>query len=122
MILKLRNGKILLENNTIPLNINDTIFSFDYELGTNHYTTVLHINGKKYIGLNKILDLDLNTDTVELKVELYDTNNTCMKIYTGTFKYLKLCLLGDNRLVDIYEQLKFLHEQNIMLQEKGDVI
>ena len=48
MILKLRNGKILIEENTIPSDVYNTEVLYDYELGTNHYTTVLTIDGTTY--------------------------------------------------------------------------
>ncbi len=122
MILKLRNNNIIIEDNSIPVDVRKAKIIYDYELGTNHYKTILKINDKVYEGPNPIADLDLKSDTLLLKVELLDTHNRLMRTYTGTYKYIKLCLIGNTKLIDTYEQLKVLQEENTKLKEQGEVI
>ena len=64
----------------------------------------------------------VDTDTVKIKVELLDTHDSVIRVYEGTFKYLKLCLIGEQSVVDIYEELQRLYKENQELKEKGDVI
>lgn len=122
MILKLRNGKILIEENTIPSDVYNTEVLYDYELGTNHYTTVLTIDGTTYTGNNPKINLDLNKDKINFKVELFDSHNKSMRIYTGVYNYLKLCLIGTSNLMDVYKQLEILYNENVKLKEQGEVI
>jgi len=122
MILKLRNGKILIEENSIPSDVRNTEISYDYELGTNHYDIVLHIEDTIYKGVNPKVNLDFNKDTINLQVELFDTHGTSMRKYIGKYKYLKLCLIGTSELMDIYKQLELLYNENVKLKEQGEVI
>lgn len=122
MILKLRNGKILIEENTIPSDVYNTEVLYDYELGTNHYTTVLTIDGNTYTGNNPKINLDLNKSKINFKVELFDSHNKSMRIYTGVYNYLKLCLIGTSNLMDVYKQLEILYNENVKLKEQGEVI
>lgn len=122
MILKLRDGKIIIGDNRIPSETSGTYITYEYELGTNHYDTVLTIEGRLYYGKNPKVQLDFNKPYINLKVELYDTNHKLMRVYTGSYHYLKLCLLGNMNLIDIYNELKLLYNENRELKEKGEVI
>lgn len=122
MILKLRNGKILIENNSIPSDVYNTVIQYDYELGTNHYKTILYIEDAVYEGNAPQINLDYNKTNLNLKVELIDTHDRVVRSYGGTYAYLKLCLLGTPNLIDIFEQLKLLYNENIKLKEQGEVI
>lgn len=122
MILKLRNKTITIEEGGIPAFTAGVSIRYDYELGTNHYKTLLYINDQLYEGMYPLVPLDLDTDTVKIKVELIDTHDSVIRKYEGTFKYLKLCLIGEQSIVDIYEELQRLYKENKELKEKGDVI
>lgn len=122
MILKLRNKKIIIEENSIPSDVHHTPITYDYELGTNHYRTILTIENSTYEGLNPEVNLDYDRNDLNIRVELYDTHSTLMRTYTGTYKYLKLCLIGTDNLMDIYKQLKLLYNENVKLKEQGEVI
>lgn len=122
MILKLRNEKIIIEGTRIPALCVGVPISFDYELGTNHYKTVLTVSDKKYIGVYHVIPLDLLEDEVTFKVELLDTHDTIMRTYTGTFTYIKMCMVGDKKLIDMYEELQKLYKENQELKEKGELI
>lgn len=122
MRLKLRNKTITIENNTIPEHVRRTPIVYDYELGTNHYRTVLTVDTKTYEGVNPIINLDILGDTVYLQVDLYDTNNKLMRTYKAEPKFCKLCLVGTQQLIDVYEELQKLYKENQELKEKGDVI
>jgi hypothetical protein len=122
MILKLRDGKILISNNTIPSETSGTYITFEYELGTNHYDTVLSVNGHMYYGKNPKIELDFEDPLLTFKVDLYDVNKRLMRTYEGTYNYLKLCLIGNNNLIDIHKQLELLYNENEKLKEKGEVI
>ena len=122
MILKLRNNKIIIQDNTIPSYVFGTSVSYDYELGTNHYTPILYIKDDVYTGTNPIVKLDLDTHEVNLRVELQDTHGKCMRVYTGTYTYIKLCLIGTSELMDVYKQLELLYNENVKLKEQGEVI
>ena len=122
MILKLRNGKILIENNTVPSDVHNTIVCYDYELGTNHYKTLLYIEDKVYEGSAVNTQIDYNKPQIEFKVELIDTHNRVVRKYTGTYIYLKLCLIGTSEITDIYKQLELLYNENVKLKEQGEVI
>ena len=122
MTLKLRNGKIYIEDNTTPERADAVHISYDYELGTNHYKTVLTVDGKQYAPSTNILPMYNFTDTVILKVELFDSHDTLMRVYEGTFSFMRLCLIGTKELIDIYDEVQFLQQENKELREKGDVI
>ena len=122
MILKLRNGKILIEENSIPSDVSNTEISYDYELGTNHYGTVLIVNDDVYRGLNPKVNLDLGGNEINLQVKLLDSRKRVIRKYTGTYKYLKLCLIGTSELMDVYKQLELLYNENVKLKEQGEVI
>lgn len=122
MILKLRNGNILVEENAIPSDVSNTCITYDYELGTNHYDTVLTVLGSVYTGSNPCISIDTNANCIEFKVELLDTNERLMRVYTGVYEYKKLCLIGTNELMDVYKQLEILYNENIKLKEQGEVI
>lgn len=123
MILKLRNKRVIIEENTVPDRVNDIQIKYDYELGTNHYKTVLTLNETQfYVGYNPIVSLDTDKSTVIFKVDLYDTHNKLVREYTGTYNYCKLCLVGTSKLMDVYKELKRLSKENKELKEKGEVI
>lgn len=122
MILKLRNKQITIEEGGIPAFTAGVSIRYDYELGTNHYKTLLYINDQLYKGMYPLVPLDLDTDEIKIKVELLDTHDSVIRKYEGTFKYLKLCLIGEQSIVDIYEELQRLYKENQELKEKGDVI
>lgn len=122
MILKLRNGKITIEDNSVPELTRNVCIAYDYELGTNHYTTLLHANNITHVGPVANVALDFETPIINLKVELLDTHNRVVKTYTGSFKYIKMCLIGTSELVNVYKKLQELQEENTRLKEKGEVI
>lgn len=122
MIIQLRNESITIKQNNIPEYINKVFISYDYELGTNHYTPVLYIEDKVFKGNNIDIELDLNVDRVNMKVELLDTHNTIMKVYTGVYTYFKTCTIGDRQHIDLYEEIDRLNEELKKLKEKGDVV
>lgn len=122
MILKLRNKKIIIDNTGTPELVSGVPIVFDYELGTNHYKTRLIVNGTIYRGNNFIVPLDYNTNTLSLTVELLDSRNIVMCTYKGAFSYLKLCLIGDSEIRNLYNEVARLTKENKELKEKGDVI
>lgn len=122
MILKLRNGKIIIEENRIPTLCVGVPISFDYELGTNHYKTILTVLDKKYEGAYNVIPLDILDKEVSFKVELLDTHNTIMRTYTGTFTYMKMCMIGYPNIIDLYNELQRLYKENEELKEKGELI
>lgn len=122
MILKLRNGKIIIEENTIPSDVYNTPISYDYELGTNHYRTILTVEDTVYEGHNPKVNLDYSKPSLSLNVHLLDAHKCIIKSYTGTYKYMKLCLIGSDNLMDIYKQLELLYNENVKLKEQGEVI
>lgn len=122
MILKLRNGKIIIEENTIPSDVYNTSISYDYELGTNHYKTILTVEDTVYEGHNPKVNLDYSKPRLRLNVHLLDAHKRIIKSYTGTYKYMKLCLIGSDNLMDIYKQLELLYNENVKLKEQGEVI
>jgi hypothetical protein len=122
MKLKLRNKKIIIENNKIPEPAQATPIVYDYELGTNHYKTVLTVNTETYEGTNITVNLDILGSTVSLQVDLYDINDRLIRTYKAEPKFCKLCLVGTQQLMDVYEELQKLYKENQELKEKGDVI
>lgn len=122
MILKLRNKKITIENIGTPECTASVPIVFDYELGTNHYKTHTTIMGITYVGSYITVPLDLHTSVLPIMVELLDDHDKVMRRYTGTFSYLKLCLIGTTDIFNIYEQLHQVSKELQELKEKGDVI
>lgn len=122
MILRLRNGLITIKDNGLPTSTKEVHITYDYELGTNHYTTVLYINNRIHKGNVIDIDLDIDGDTLDLKVELLDAHKHVLKEYKGSFSYLKLCLIGTDKIPDMYKKLKELYNENKKLKEKGEVI
>jgi hypothetical protein len=122
MILKLRNGRIIIEESGTPELTSGVRISFDYELGTNHYKTRLTVADTVYDGKYIIAPLDLNSSRVFLKVELLDNRDVVMRSYIGSFTYMKLCLIANDDIVNVYEELQRLTKENKELREKGDVI
>ena len=122
MILQLRSDKIYVRENTVPEYLGAVSIRYDFDLGTNHYRPVLSVNGIVYEDISPTITLDLDTPTVVFKVDLYDSHARVVKTYTGTFNYLKLCLVGTDTLVNILEKAKELYKENIKLKEQGEVI
>ena len=123
MILKLRNGKIILEYNKIPFDVHNIKIDYDYELGTNHYKPLLIIDGKhKYYGNNLSFKYDSQNDTIKLEVNLLDTRNRVVKSYVGEFTYFKTCYISNKEIVDLYKKVEELYNENIKLKEQGEVI
>lgn len=123
MILKLRNEKIFIEKNSVPEHVDNIIVMYDFELGTNHYGVKLTIDDTVvHYGNYLTFKYDSNKPSVNLKVELYDTHDTVMRTYTGTFNYYKTCLIGDDKLIDMHKELERLTILVKELQEKGEVI
>lgn len=122
MILQLRNKKIHLKENTVPSSVDAVTIRYDFELGTNHYKPVLTINSTVYNDIFPTVPLDLNTDKLNIRVDLYDTHGRIMRSYSNTFNYKRLCLIGTDTLVDIYKKLQEVYKENIELKEKGEVI
>lgn len=122
MILKLNNKTIKVFQNNVPDNIHKVDITYEFELGTNHLTPVLEANGKQFIGNNIVIDLDYPQDTINLQVKLLDAYGNIVKLYTGTFLYYKMCVIGDLRFTDIFYELTRLYKENRELREKGEVI
>lgn len=122
MILQLRNKTIHLKENTVPSSVDAVTIRYDFELGTNHYKPVLTINGTIYNEIFPTISLDLNTDRLDIRVDLYDTHGCIMRSYSNNFNYKRLCLIGTDTLVDIYDTLQVVYKENIELKEKGEVI
>lgn len=122
MILKLRNKRIIIEDNQIPEDVYNTHIVYDYELGTNHYKTVLQIENDVYFGNSPKVNLDYNIDEINFNVKLIDVHGRCVREYSGVYRFKKLCLIGIHELMDVYKQLKQLQEENTKLKEQGEVI
>jgi hypothetical protein len=122
MILKLRNNKVIIENSQEPENANKVYISYDYELGTNHLTPKLTINENTYFGNNIYIPIDINTNCIDIKVELLDTRKRVIHRYTNTLQYYKMCAIGDVDTLDIYTRYEKLKKEFEKLKEKGDVI
>lgn len=122
MILQLKDNKINIKKNNIVEYVNRVLLSYEYELGTNHYTPVLYIADKVYKGNNIFVELDLNLDRVNMKVELLDCNNVVMRVYESTYTYFKTCTIGDRQHIDLYEEIERLNNIIKNLEEKGDVV
>ena len=122
MIIQLRNSEIIIKQNNIPEYVNKVFISYDYELGSNHYTPILYIEDKTFVGNNIDIELDLNVDRVNMTVDLIDSHNTVMKRYTGVYTYFKTCTIGDRQHIDLYEEIDRLNEEIRKLKEKGDVV
>lgn len=122
MILKLRNGKIIIDDKGTPELTSGVQVTFDYELGTNHYKTRLTIAGTVYEGTYIIAPLDFDSTKIDIKVELLDPHNVIMRTYTGTFEYMKLCIIDSKDIRNLYSELERLMKENKELREKGDVI
>ena len=122
MILTLRNNKITVHQNAIPESVYSVHIKYEFELGTNHLTPMLYINSKTYRGDNINIPLDYNKPTIYIKVELLDSYNKPVKVYTGTFNYYKTCTIGDSDHVNLYRKITQLEEKITKLEEKGEVI
>ena len=122
MILKLNNKTIKVFQNNVPDNVHKVDITYEFELGTNHLTPVLEVNGKQYIGNNIVIDLDYPHETIKLQVKLLDAYGNLVKLYTGTFLYYKMCVIGDLRFTDVFSELTRLYKENRELREKGEVI
>ena len=122
MILQLKDNKINIKKNNIVEYVNRVLLSYEYELGTNHYTPVLYIADKVYRGNNIFVELDLNLDRVNMKVELLDCNDVVMRVYESTYTYFKTCTIGDRQHIDLYEEIERLNNIIKRLEEKGDVV
>lgn len=122
MILKLNKKTIEIFQNNVPDNIHKVDITYEFELGTNHLTPVLEINNKQFIGNNIVIDLDYPQDYINLQVKLIDVHGNIVKLYTGTFLYYKMCIIGDQRFIDIFYELRRLYKENKELKEKGEVI
>lgn len=122
MILQLKDNKINIKKNNIVEYVNRVLLSYEYELGTNHYTPVLYIADKVYKGNNIFVELDLNLDRVNMKVELLDCNDVVMRVYESTYTYFKTCTIGDRQHIDLYEEIERLNNIIKKLEEKGDVV
>lgn len=123
MILKLRNGNITVEHNRVPERVNNIVVMYDFETGTNHYDVKLTVDDSVvHYGNNLVFKYDSPKDKIDLKVELLDTHNTVMRVYTGSFNYYKMSAIGDDTLINVYKELDRLYAENKKLKEQGEVI
>ena len=123
MILKLRNKTIIIEQNNVPENVNNVHIHYDFELGTNHlYPRLIVNNTDIFEGDHIDVDLDYTGHSIDLVVELYDTNNIVMRKYVCVSNYYKTCTLGDIKHIDIYKELERVYKELKELKEKGEVI
>lgn len=123
MILKLRNKKIIIEQNNVPENVNNVHIQYDFELGTNHlYPRLIVNNTDIFEGDHIDVNLDYAGPSINLVVELYDAHNILMRRYVCVRKYHKTCTLGDTKHIDIYKELERVYKELKELKEKGEVI
>lgn len=122
MILTLRNNKITVHQNAIPESVYSVHIKYEFELGTNHLNPVLYINDNIYKGDDINIPLDYGKPVIYIKVELLDSYNRPVKVYTGTFNYYKTCTIGDADHVNLYRKITQLEEKITKLEEKGEVI
>lgn len=123
MILKLRDGNITILNNSTPEHVEELKITYDFETGTNHYNVKLTIDDTVVqYGNNIIFKYDSPNNTINLKVELLDTHDNIMHVYTGSFNYYKMCSIGDDRLINIYKEIQKLYDELLKIKEQGEVI
>ena len=122
MIFKLHNKEIIIKGNNIPVDVQKVPIVYEFETGTNHLLPVLHCVFKTYTGLNPEINLDYNTKTIYLRVDLLDAYSNIVHTYECTTNLFRSCTLGAQEHIDIYAELLRLQEENKKLREKGDII
>jgi hypothetical protein len=148
MILKLINGKVLIETMFVPELAERTYVEYVFETNTQHLQPVLYFNEKIFRGNKQYINITLEQQIVNIKVELLDNNNHIVRTYVSNLPYNVYQILGNKPIrpdIEDYlykleeeirllkqavldEQQKFVEEQTRLneiikeIEEKGEII
>jgi hypothetical protein len=135
MKLKLTDGKVEIVQMKVSELINHTYLEYEFEADTAHLHPTLTINGKRFKEQSTFIEMpDIKTPTVDIKVELFDDNNTLIHVYESSLAYNKYQITGEKPIRPDIEAYIFLLEKRIRdlideyelklleLENKGEVV
>jgi len=135
MKLKLTDGKVEIVQMKVSELINHTYLEYEFETNTSHLHPTLTINGKQFKEQSTFIEMpDINTPTVNIKVELFDDNNTPIHVYQSNLAYNKYQITGTKPIRPDIEEYIFSLEKRIRdlineyelklleLENKGEVV
>lgn len=119
MILKLIDQKIHVQLMEVPELIKETFIHYVFEPNTEHLHPVLTINGLTYKDDHIVIGFpDINSETIQLVVTLYDDSNHIIRTYRGELAYNKYHITGTKPIRPDFEQYIHKLENNILALEK----
>ena len=135
MILKLINKKVEVELMKVPELIKETSIHYVFEPNTEHLHPVLTINGVDFKDNHIVINIpENNSESIILKVTLYNDNNQIVHIYQGELAYNKYQITGTKPIRPDFERYIHELENNIRtltlayearikeLEEKGEIV
>jgi len=114
MILKLIDGKVLIQVMFVPELKSNTYVQYEFEQGTAHLHPVLHFGNQTFRGDRIFINLkdEVKAGDVVVKVELLDHQNKVIHIYESKVAYNIYQVLGDKPVrPDIEDYLYKLEEE-----------
>ena len=121
MILKLIDGKVLIETMFVPELMKHTYIQYTFEPNTQHLQPVLYINNQVFKGNKQFIDIQLESDNVIVRVELFDDNNRIVRTYSSNMPYNVYQILGNKPIRPDIEDYLYKLEEEIRLDRKSVV-
>jgi hypothetical protein len=114
MILKLTKGKVELELMQVPELIKESSIHYIFEPNTEHLHPVLLINGLEYKDNHIVVEIPhINSETIELVVNLYDDNYHIIHTYRNKLAYNKYQITGTKPIRPDFERYIHVLENDI---------
>jgi len=120
MILKLIDGKILIQTMFVPELRLNTYIQYEFEEGTSHLHPVLYFGNQIFKGDRIFIDIkdEVKAGDVVVKVELLDYKNNIIHIYESKVAYNVYHILGEKPIrPDIEDYLYKLEKEIRVLKE-----
>ena len=121
MILKLIDGKILIQVMFVPESKSNTYIQYEFEEGTAHLHPVLYFGNQIFKGDRIFIDIkdEVKAGDVVVKVELLDHQNKIIHIYESKIAYNIYQVLGQKPIrPDIEDYLYKLEEKIRLLKQE----
>ena len=118
MILKLIEGKVLIDTMFVPELKEHTFVHFQMEPNTDHLQRVLYINHLRFTDNVISLNNEIKPGLINIKVELLDDKNTLVHLYQAEVAYNIYHILGEKPIrPDIEDYLYKLEEEIRVLKQ-----
>jgi hypothetical protein len=128
MILKLIDGKVLIETMYVPELVERTYVEYVFEPNTQHLHPVMYLNEKLFRGNKEYIYISLEQQIINVKVELLDDNNHIVRTYVSNLPYNVYQILGQKPIRPNIEDYLYKLEEEIrvlkqaLLDEKQKLI